>query len=377
MSRDASTSQPDWRAVRAEFPALSNWTFLNTATYGQLPKRAVRATAEHFAHRDALACTDFLSWFDDADAIRQSIARLIQCDAEDVAFVTNASTALGLLMTGIDWKPGDQVLSLEHEFPNNLYWPSLLASEGVEFVEVPYGRLMDSLTNRTKLVLVSTINYSTGFRVPLDELGRVLRQRGIIYYVDGTQSMGALRFDVRSVQPDMLAVHGYKWLISPNGAGFMYVSPELRRKLRPNVVGWRSHKDWRRVDSLHHGAPEFVESTEKYEGGMLNFPSLYAMGASIDLILELGPDRIEARVLDLAAKCAQSLREAGGEVEYGNTPIVTARFEGRDATALARSLRDQRIVVSARHGRLRVSTHFYNDETDIERLHTALVDILQ
>ena len=80
MSSDGSTAAPDWEAVRAEFPALANWTFLNTATYGQLPKRAVRATAEHFAHRDALACTDFLGWFDDADAIRQSIARLIQCE---------------------------------------------------------------------------------------------------------------------------------------------------------------------------------------------------------------------------------------------------------------------------------------------------------
>ena len=95
----------------------------------------------------------------------------------------------------------------------------------------------------------------------------------------------------QSVKPDMFAVHAYKWLISPNGAGFMYVSPELRERLRPNVVGWRSHKDWRRVDSLHHGAPEFVDSAEKYEGGMLNFPSLYAMGASVEMMLELGPER--------------------------------------------------------------------------------------
>jgi cysteine desulfurase / selenocysteine lyase len=369
-SRESTT--PDWASVRAEFPALAHWTFLNTATYGQLPKRSVEAVAGHFARRDALACTDFLEWFDDADAIRQSIAQLISADSEDIAFIPNAATALGLLMSGITWKPGDQVIALEHEFPNNLYWPSLLKTSGVEFLEVSWPRLYDSLTERTRLVLVSSVNYSTGFRVPAEELSRVLRERGILYYVDGTQSVGALQFDARAVKPDMLAVHGYKWLISPNGAGFVYVSPEFRERLYPNVVGWRSHKDWRRVDSLHHGAPEFVGAAEKYEGGMLNFPSLYAMGASVDMMLELGPERIETRVLDLADRCARVLEGAGGQIEYRGSPILLARFPDRDVSQLSKALRDQRIVVSARHGRLRVSTHFYNDDGDLEQLRQAL-----
>jgi cysteine desulfurase / selenocysteine lyase len=371
MSSKESTT-PDWKAVRTEFPALADWTFLNTATYGQLPRRSVDAAIGHFARRDALACTDFLEWFDDVDAIRQSTAQLIHCASDDIAFISNAATALGLLINGISWKPGDQVIALEHEFPNNLYWPSLLATSGVEFLEVPWPRLYESLTERTRLVLVSSVNYSTGFRVPAEELGRVLRERGILYYIDGTQSVGALRFDVEAVQPDMLAVHGYKWLISPNGAGFVYVSPALREQLRPNVVGWRSHKDWRRVDNLHHGAPEFVDAAEKYEGGMLNFPSLYAMGASVDMMLELGPQHIESRVLQLADKCAQVLEDAGAEIEYRGSPILLAHFPDRDVSQLSRTLKDQRIVVSARHGRLRVSTHFYNDESDLEKLRNAL-----
>ena len=371
MSRAKSTT-PDWEAVRGEFPALSNWTFLNTATYGQLPKRSVDAVGEHFARRDALACTDFLEWFDDADSIRKSIAKLIHCSPGDIAFITNAATALGLLMSGISWKPGDQVIALEHEFPNNLYWPALLKTSGVEFLEVPWSRLYESLTERTRLVLVSAVNYSTGFRVPAEELGQMLRERGILYYLDGTQSVGALKFDAQAVQPDMLAVHGYKWLISPNGAGFVYVKPSLREQLRPNVIGWRSHKDWRRVDSLHHGAPEFVDQAEKYEGGMLNFPSLYAMGASVDMMLELGPDCIEQRVLQLADQCARVLENAGGEIAHRGSPILLARFPDLDLTQLSRKLKEQRIVVSARHGRLRVSTHFYNDENDLEKLKDAL-----
>lgn len=362
-----------WQTIRRDFPALQAWTFLNTATFGQVPRAAVQAATRHFDRRDELACTDFLEWFDDADQIRTSVARLIHAEPEDIAFVSNASTALSILIAGIDWKPGDQVIALEHEFPNNIYAPSLLGVEGVEFISVPWSRFCESLTDRTRLALVSSVNYSTGFRVPADELGRVLRERGILYYIDGTQSVGAIRFDVSAVQPDVLAVNGYKWLISPNGAAFMYVSPSMRKRLRPNVVGWRSHRDWRRVDSLHHGAPEFVESAEKYEGGMLNFPSLYGMGASLELMHALGPAQIEARVLELASQCTEVLTGCGAEVEYGGASIVMARFPGRDASALAQALKEQRVVVSARHGQLRVSTHFYNDESDLERLRAGLL----
>jgi cysteine desulfurase / selenocysteine lyase len=372
MSANELTTPPDWASVRAEFPALANRTFLNTATFGQLPRSSTEAVARHFQHREETACEDFLDWFDDMDQVRDSIARLIHCSREDIAFIPNAATGLSLLMSGIDWKPGDQVISLDNEFPNNLYWPSLLKSQGVEFLEVPWTRLYSSLTEETRLVVVSTVNYSTGFRVPVEELGRTLRDRGIVYYLDGTQSLGALQFDVRSVQPGMLAAHGYKWLLSPNGAAFMYVRPSLREQLQPNVVGWRSHKDWRRVDSLHHGAPEFVASAEKYEGGMLNFPSLYGMAASLKLMLELGPERIEARVLELASRCANVLEQAGGEIEHRGSSILTARFPSRDASQLARSLKEHRISVSARHGRLRVSTHFYNNEQDLARLGEAL-----
>ena len=368
----SGSALPDWKAVRAEFPALANWTFLNTATYGQLPRQATEAVARHFQHRDELACMDFLDWFDEMDQIRDAVARLIHCSADDVAFIGNAATALGLLMTGLEWKSGDQVISLENEFPNNLYWPSLLRASGVEFIETAWSELYDRLTDRTRLVLVSSVNYSTGFRVPLVELGPVLRKRGILFYVDGTQSVGALEFDTQAVQPDMLAVHGYKWLISPNGAGFVYVRKSLRDRLKPNVVGWRSHKDWRRVDSLHHGSPEFVSAAEKYEGGMLNFPSLYGMGASLEMVLGLGPAVVEARVMELARKCAAVLREFGGEVDGVESPIVMARFPGVDVSMMARALKEKKVLVSARHGRLRVSTHFYNDESDLGVLAEAI-----
>jgi len=373
---DPTAAPVDWNAVRCEFPALANWTYLNTATFGQLPRRATAAVARHFAHRDELACADFLAWYDDADRIRAKIGQLIHCDAQDIAFVPNASTALGLLLAGLDWRPGDRVLTLEHEFPNNLYAPGLLERFGVETTACPWDRLYDSVDARTRLVIVSSVNYNTGFAPPLDELSDFLHARGVLLFVDGTQSVGALRCDVSRIQPDMLAVHAYKWLLSPNGAGFFYIAPHLRERLQPNVVGWRSHRDWRNVDNLHHGVPQLVASAEKYEGGSVSFALLYAMEASLDLILEIGPDVIEQRVLDLAAKTRGILRQLGAAVECQASPIVAARFEGRDVSALARALKERQVLVAARRGLLRVSPHLYNNEQDLEVFERALRALL-
>ncbi len=366
----------DWEAVRREFPALEHWTYLNTATFGQLPRRATEATARHFAHRDELACSDFLAWYDDADRLRAKLARLIDCSPSDIAFVPNASTALGLLLAGLDWHSGDRVLTLEHEFPNNLYAPGLLNRFGVEMVAAPWERFYESITAKTRLVVLSSVNYNTGFAPPLEELADFLRARGILLYIDGTQSLGALRFDVRRTQPDMLAVHGYKWLLSPNGAGFFYIAPQLRERLQPNVVGWRSHRDWRNVDNLHHGVPDLPATAEKYEGGFLAFALLYAMEASVDLILEIGPEAIEQRVLELAARTRAILRDLGAAVADCGSPIVAAKFDRRDVSALARALKEQRVLVAARRGHLRVSPHLYNNERDLEVFERTLRALL-
>ena len=120
----------DWKTIRSEFPALENWTFLNTATFGQLPRRATDAVAYHFARRDRYACADFMEWFGDADRIRASIARLIHATPEDIAFLPNSCSGLSLLIGGMEWKPGDRVVTLEDEFPNHYYYPSFLGARG-------------------------------------------------------------------------------------------------------------------------------------------------------------------------------------------------------------------------------------------------------
>jgi cysteine desulfurase / selenocysteine lyase len=367
----------DWEQIRAEFPALSEWTYLNTATFGQMPRCAAEAMARHFARRDALACSDFMDWFEDADRIRARVAGFIHCQPADIAFVQNASAGLSLLLGGLDWKAGDRIVTLADEFPNHYYYPSLLGGRGVEFVETPFERFYDCLTPRTRLVAISTVNYSTGFRPPLEELSAELRRRGILLYLDGTQSLGALPFDVARIQPDLFSVDAYKWLLSPNGASFIYVSPELRERLPPAVIGWRSDRSWRNHENLVHGALEFATEAEKYEGGMLPFGLLYAMDAVMEMLQAIGSEHIERRVMELAGKTREMLRGAGATLladrsPYYNSPVVMARFEGRDAPALARELQSRKVLVAARHGNLRVSPHFYNNEADLERLREAL-----
>ena len=355
---------PDWKSIRAEFPALKRWTYLNTATFGQVPRCANDAVERHWRRRDEFGCVDFLDWYDDAERIRGAVARLIHAEPEDIAFVSSASAALSIVLAGIGISNGDNVVTLDEEFPNYLY---LRAARRVAF-----GEFYAAIDARTRLAAFAEVNYITGFRPPLAEVSARLRERGVPLFVDGSQSTGALVMDLRQTPVDVLAVHGYKWLISPGGAGFMYISPALRKRLPPNIIGWRSHQDWRNVDNLHHGEPVFKESAEKYEGGGLPFPLIYALGASVHMVLEIGPEEIERRVLDLARQARGLLRGLGAEVEDSDSQIVAGRFPGRDASVLARSLREHGIVVAARHGNVRVSPHFYNDEDDLARLETGL-----
>jgi cysteine desulfurase/selenocysteine lyase len=146
------------------------------------------------------------------------------------------------------------------------------------------------------------------------------------------------------------------------------------------VTGWRTHKTWREVDNLHHGTPVLKETAEKYEGGGLPFPLLYAMEASVNLMLEIGPEAIERRVLELAGSARRRLLRVGAEAQESGSQIVAAKFAGAgsaiDPSRLARELKERRVLVAARHGYLRVSPHFYNNEEDLDRLEEELRALL-
>ena len=359
----------DWRPIRAEFEVCSQWTYLNTAAFGMVPKRSTDAMARHFAHRNELACTDFLDWYSRLNQLRASAARLVGARAEDIAFVPNTATALALVVANLDLKPRDNIVTLADEFPNFQYMP---AARKVPPEGLADGRFFEAIDERTRLICVSHVNYSTGLRAPIGEISRFAADRGIPVFVDGTQSVGAIQFDVAATPVSVLAVHAYKWLVSPSGAGFMYVAPEFRESLQPLVIGWRSHHDWRNVDNFHTAAPVFPTSAEKYEGAGLPVSLLFALGSSLDWILEIGPDVVEARTLDLAQRCRKIVRRLGGDSLETGSQIANGRFPGADVSELAAQLKQQNVVVAARAGNLRISPHFYNNEEDLERLETGL-----
>lgn len=388
-TRYARAMGNNWRQIRGEFPMLDQWTYLNTASFGPLPRRGVEAALGHFHDRDANACFDFLDWYDRLDRYREAAAQLLSARAADIVFIPNTGAALSWLLHGIDWKPGDHILTLAGEFPNNLYFAAALEKRGVGFTAFPardglfsVDDFLACVTEKTRLVVMSTVNYSTGLRPPLETIGQALRARGVLFYVDGTQSVGALEINAEAAGIGIMAVHAYKWLCSPTGSGFAYVSPRVREWLEPSLYSWRSHRDWRQVDQLHHGAPELPAEAMKYEGGMQNFAGLRALGSILEWWLQLGPGAVESRVLDITRQTRDVLRSRGAELlsdrhPFYDSPIIAARFRNHDASALAAELHKRRVCVAARKGHLRISPHFFNNEEDLSQLDQALREVLR
>ncbi|MDZ7640314.1 MAG: aminotransferase class V-fold PLP-dependent enzyme [Bryobacterales bacterium] len=367
----------DWQSVRAEFPALAHTTWLNSATFGQVPMRAQLAISRHFERRNRLGGRDFLHWFGAADAIRQDVALLFDAKSEDVAFIPHTACALSLFVNGINWRAGDEVVTFEDEFPNQIYAAAMLEDRGVRLVRARPREWQAALSERTRLVAISQTNYSTGVEAPVSEMAATLRQRGTLFYLDGTQTAGVRRFDFGACEPDLYAVNGYKWMNSPPGSAFMLVPARTRAWLAPSTVGWRSHHDWRNVCNLHDGRPTFAEAAERYEGGMLPFMNLFAMQEAVRLVREIGVGEAEARALRLAGLVRDELRAIGAELLGDENPmanghIVAARLPSADPGSVAREMEKDDVIVSARSGFLRVSPHYYNDEADIERFATAL-----
>ena len=367
----------DWQSVRAEFPALTQCTWLNSATFGQVPLRAQAAVDRHWEERNRFGARNFLSWFDAVDEIRVEVAALLGASADDVAFILNTSHALSLIVNAIDWREGDEVLSFEAEFPNQIYAAALLEARGVKLVRATLETWETSLSERSRLVVLSQTNYATGEDAPITEMAATLRARGVLFYVDGTQTAGVRDVKLQGESPDLYAVNAYKWMNSPPGAGFMVLPARTRSWLEPTTVGWRSHYDWRNVNNLHSGKPTFADAAERYEGGMLPFVNLFAMRESIRLLNEIGVAAAEERALSLALRVRETLRDAGAQLLGDSRPmanghIVAARLPGTDPGQIARFLQEDDVLVSARDGFLRVSPHYYNDESDVQRFAEGL-----
>jgi len=375
----------DWDTLReAEFPVARHWAYFDHAAVAPLPRRAgavVRAWTEE-QERDGV-----VGWparEQRLEAIRDRVARLLNADRDEIAFISSTTHGIGLIAEGYPWRPGDNVVTAAEEYPSNIYPWMNLAGRGVDLRLVPSreGRIwLEDLTaaidGRTRVLAISHVEFASGFRNDLDALAELCHARGVALFVDAIQGLGPLRIDVRRTPLDFLAADGHKWLLGPEGAGLLYVRRDWIDRLRPIGVGWHSV-----VGSYNSPRNEFQlkRSAQRWEGGSFNMPGLLGFGASLELFLELGPEAVSRRILDRAEAVRELARAAGWTVrgsprERDRSAIVVLECADVDPDAAARELRRQGVVVSCRRGRLRVSPHLYNNHQDLDRLGAGLAGL--
>jgi selenocysteine lyase/cysteine desulfurase len=353
------------------------WAYFDHAAVAPLPRRAgdtIRAWAREQEDNGVVPWT---TWERTLEVIRGRVARFLNAEEDEIAFIGSTTHGLGLIAEGFPWRAGDNVVTAAEEYPSNIYPWMNLADRGVTLRTVPSraGRvwaedLAAAMDGRTRVLTISHVEFASGFRNDLDALVALCHGRGVALCVDAIQGLGPLTLDVRRTPIDFLAADGHKWLLGPEGAGLMYVRRDWIERLRPLGVGWHSV-----VTPYNAPRVDFVlkPSARRWEGGSFNMPGLLALGASLELLLELGPAAVSARILDRAEAVRALARSAGWHVFGSNRPedqsgIVMIERDGVDPDAFARDLRGRGIVLASRRGRVRVSPHVYTNAEDLDRL---------
>ena len=372
----------DWQAIReAEFPVTEHWAYLDHAAIAPLPRRAADAMNRWASEQRDHGCINWLDWREELETVRGRAASLINADAEEIAFVTSTTMGIGLVAEGFPWRAGDNVVVPAEEYPSNLFPWMNLEARGVETRTVPSrgGRiepddLEASMDDRTRVLAISHVEFASGFRNDLESLARRCHDRGVALFVDAIQGLGPLTIDVRRTSIDFLAADGHKWLLGPEGAGILFVRRDWIDRLRPIGVGANSV-----TSSYNEPSPAFALKGDagRWEGGCYNMAGLLALGRSLELFLEIGPEAVSERILERAGAVRRLAREAGWTDLGADRPedhsgIVVLDREGGDHNALVRLLRDRGVAVSCRRGRVRVSPHLYNSDIDLGRLADGL-----
>jgi cysteine desulfurase / selenocysteine lyase len=313
---------------------------------------------------------------------RESAGRLLHASPDEIALLGPTSLGLSLVANGIAWAPGDEVVCYLDDYPANVYPWINLRDKGVvvRFIEpAQIGELTveaveRTLTPKTKLVALASCSFISGFRIDIAAIGKLLRERGILFCLDAIQTLGAFPTTVEHV--DFLSADAHKWLLGPVAIGVVYVKKELFDLCRPTLLGAWNIKA---PNFVAQNQVEFVEGAQRYEPGVLNIPGVAGMKATIDLLLEIGIEKVAERILSIRSRLVFGL------VELGFTPlgattnashfsgIITVSHPTRDIPTLFKRLSENRVVCSPRQDRqgnhyLRFSPHFYNTEDEVDRV---------
>jgi len=366
-----------WKQYADQFPIRDRLIYLNHAAVAPLSRRAadaMRRWAEDCLFFGSLHYDQWLAAYED---LRVAAAGLIGADRSEIAITKNTSEGIAAIAMGLDWKSGDRVVGFQEEFPANYFPWKRLESKGVEIAWLsatdPMERL-ENLCRGARLVSISFVQYLTGFRAPLQAIGEICRRNHCIFMVDAIQGLGAFPVDVRACHIDALATDGHKWLLGPEGCGFLYVGQALQDRIEPVEFGWTNvarHSDYASRDMT------LRPDAGRYECGTLNTIGCFGLRAAIEFLLEVKVERIAAAVQALGNQIAAGVQAKGYEVLGSRTPensagIVSFRKPGMDAGQAVRALRAAGIVAAPRNGWVRTSPHFYISPQEIERMLEAL-----
>lgn len=370
---------------RQEFPVVQHKNFLAHAAVCPLPRRVADAMA-HQAQQATLDDQETAFSHEQLRETRRLTAELIGASPEEVALVGPTSLGLSFIAAGLKFRRSANVVIYYDDYPSNVYPWMALADKGVEVRLLnikQLGRIREldilgQVDENTALVAIASCHFISGWRVDYEAIGRVLRAQGILFCVDAIQTLGAFPMNVEYI--DFMAADAHKWMLGPCAAGLLYVRREVQEFLEPQVFGWHNVR-----------CPNFVAQEQlvhppdarRYEAGSFNISGYCGFRAALELLMEVGVDKIGRELLRKRNHLCPLLQEQGWTVLGAGAPIenqsgfITFHREGIDLAALHAELARENIVVSLRTDRsgkhyLRATPHFYNTDAELEQLAEAL-----
>jgi cysteine desulfurase / selenocysteine lyase len=369
--------------VRALFPITQRAIYFNHAAISPPPITTIQAVEAQLKDVHENGSANFRSWLAVKEQARQLLAGLLGAKPEQVAFMRNTSDSLSTVANGIAWRPGDNIVTFSREFPSNVYpWLRLRDAFGVEvrMCEEREGRIdlseLESLINdKTRVVAISHVQYASGFRTDLERLGRAARRHDALFVVDAIQALGAVPTNVEAELIDVAAGASHKWLLAPEGVGYLYLSDRARERIQPTLVGWTSVPD---PDDYLNYEQGWNRGTLAWETGTGPAALLHGFKASLELLSRYGVQNIANYLEELTDYLCERLRGKRYEVVSSRAPgeksqIVCIRhLDGLSAMSLYHHLNQQNIVTAPRGDRLRIAPHFYNTTKEVDDFIEAL-----
>ncbi len=367
----------NWDDVRKRFPAVTKSVYLNTASGSPLSDFARQEAVEFYDDVLMNGDSNFRKWLERTEKIRGKIAKLIGADKSEIAFIPNTSFGMNIVAEMLIDR-GD-VITMEDEFPSSTI-PFLNKGFRLNFVK-PYKGTYSTenigghITKDTKILVTSHVQYSTGFKQDLVELGKFCKRNGLIYVVNATQSIGAMPIDVKKAGIDFLVFSSVKWLLTGDAIGAIYISKKAQTRKWP-VAGWLSVKHPFRMDNKK---VDFKNNASILEIGGQCFPSIFVLGKAVDFISEIGMENVQKRIYELNDYLMEKLSALNLKIvtpfdrKY-RSGITVIKVE--NAEDIVKKLSGKNIIISARKDGLRISVHIYNNEKDIDKFTAELEKIL-